>query len=60
MYENVGWISQTWIGTWKYKYVNKYVNRYKNISSLILPEDEVMLRNVVNNKVVFLSLCGRC
>ena len=27
---------------------------------MILPEDEVMLRNVVTNKVVFLSLCGRC
>ena len=31
-----------------------------NGNSLILPEDGVMLRNVVNNKVVFLSLCGRC
>ena len=34
------------------------VNMYGN--SLILPEDGVILRNVVNNKVVFLSLCSRC
>ena len=37
----------------------KFITVYNG--NFLLPEDGIMLRNVVNNKVVlFLSLCGRC